>query len=286
MEMYKLGQEKKGFTFKVVSFVFSQLSILLFGVFMGCWVTVSMRSAELDAGNQQVLLIRNLGIAFVVLFVVSMILAITFYLLYKERINVVNVTNKFKRKSKALKEMQESSKTNPNLQLSTKVVDPNSSKKELDTTVKKIGLENKTAPTAVPRITTTVVSKPQVSSNRMVTPQGTQSKPVNPSINLKASSTTMSTLKSSTASSTLSKGSLTSTPLRTSSTVTPITKPASQSSPLSSKVVTNRTTPTSTTSVAKKPGSSVKLIINNHTTTTTNRPNPVVRPTVTTVTRK
>lgn len=79
-----MTQDKKTYTLKWTWFVLSQVSILLFGTFVGCWVTVLSRQPELNDGDTQIILIRNLGIAFTVLFFVFLALTGVFYYMYKK----------------------------------------------------------------------------------------------------------------------------------------------------------------------------------------------------------
>lgn len=76
----------KNQTLQVVSFVFSQISILFFGGLLGCWVTVATRSAELASGDRTIQLIRDLGIVFTVFFIISCVVSIVAYFLSKKKV--------------------------------------------------------------------------------------------------------------------------------------------------------------------------------------------------------
>ena len=93
---------------KLIAFIFSQISILLFGSLVGCWVTVGMRTEELAVGDPQIVLVKDLGITFTVFFVLCFIVTIICYGIYKDNANV----------NKMLKMM----KINPNIENNNKKV--------------------------------------------------------------------------------------------------------------------------------------------------------------------
>lgn len=92
--MNNMTQEKKSYILKWTWFIFSQISILLFGAFVGCWVTVGSRIPELQSGDPQIVLIQNLGIAFTVLFFIFVALTgATFYMYKKSKSSFRPQTN-------------------------------------------------------------------------------------------------------------------------------------------------------------------------------------------------
>ncbi len=110
--------EQTKFKSKLISFIFSQISILLFGTLAGCWVTVGMQPQLVSSGDSQIILIRNLGILFTILFIITMILTIVFYMIYKDRLDISKFVNKNQPNTTVKKQMN----TNVNAQPKVNVV--------------------------------------------------------------------------------------------------------------------------------------------------------------------
>lgn len=62
--------------YKGCLFVFSQLCVAFLGVFVGCWIIVANRTEELNSGDPQTVTIKNVAIAFTVLFFIFLVLSL------------------------------------------------------------------------------------------------------------------------------------------------------------------------------------------------------------------
>lgn len=87
-----LVRNNKEGVYKVLLFVFSQLCVAFLGIFVGCWIIVANRTVELNSGDPQTLTIRNVAIAFSVLFVVFTLISLG--ILYRNKIGEVLGFNK------------------------------------------------------------------------------------------------------------------------------------------------------------------------------------------------
>lgn len=81
MSTNQLSIEKKTNVFKITSFAFLQVSILLFAPSLGLWIVRLMRANEL-ATQPIVMLFQNLAIGFTFAFVIALIVTLITYFIY------------------------------------------------------------------------------------------------------------------------------------------------------------------------------------------------------------
>ncbi len=85
--------QKSKFKSKLVAFIFSQLSILLFGAFVGCAVIIALKVPK-EGWSELTNLIKILGIVFGVLLIISLIISVMAYMIYKGKLDLSKVMSK------------------------------------------------------------------------------------------------------------------------------------------------------------------------------------------------
>lgn len=202
--------KKKNNLYKILSFVLLQLSILSLGIFSGSWLVVANRLTQLNDGDQQIVMIRNVAIAFTVIFAISTIFLLLFFYLYKTNKELSSVLDIIKSNAKKFESMvtKKDIATTSNTSLSlvaspvAPALKPTTTKITISSNNGKplaIGGVNRTLTTnrptpsiSAPRNTTISNTRPTIGSmNKTTSPMTTKKVVVNPSIT-KSSTTTNS----------------------------------------------------------------------------------------------
>lgn len=222
MYLSKYNDQKKSNILKTAAFVLLQASILFFGILVGCWVTVGSRMTALANGDAQITTIRDVGIAFTVLFFISAIACGVTYYLYKDSIDnsyIKRVINNAKQSMQAKKaaKLAPTAQTNVTINKTVATTTPTST---TTSTVAKSNLNTAT-------LDVLSSSKPAVSVNKTTTTTTSKVEPTSSGIGRKILSkkTVTTTTQKSSSFAPISLNKATTTPVTAKSVTTVDAKP-------------------------------------------------------------